>query len=454
MPKAKTVYVCRVCGRRAVRPLGRCPQCGEWNTYEPVVEGPEKGATGAPRGRTPVPLAEVPAREAVRWPVPMPEVARVLGGGLMPGSLILLGGDPGIGKSTLLLQVAMALAQDRKVLYVSGEESAVQIRLRAQRLRPDGAFPQNLYLLAETHLETILHGVDQVAPQVLVVDSIQTVYQPDLEGVPGGVTQVRESALRFQQLAKSREMAVFLIGHVTKEGVLAGPKLLEHLVDTVLYLEGDRFQTFRILRSVKNRFGPTSETGVFEMTDRGLREVPNPSEVFLAGRVVDAPGSAIAVTMEGTRPMLIEVQGLTSPSPYGQPRRTAIGLDPYRMQLVLAVLTRRVGLRLGDQDVFVSVVGGLRIQEPAVDLALAVAVASSLQDRPVRADMVFIGEVGLSGELREVGHLAARVQEAAQLGFRAAVVPRVLSSRKPRWPEGLEVIEARTLRQALRHALV
>jgi len=389
----------------------------------------------------------------------MNEVARVLGGGIVPGSVVLLGGDPGIGKSTLLLQMALHLAHDRRVLYISGEESEVQIRLRAQRLWRDAQgnprpFPQNLLLLSETNLEAILYAVEHVNPHILVVDSIQTVYQPELEGVPGGVMQVRESALRFQRLAKAREMAVFLIGHVTKEGALDGPKLLEHLVDTVLYLEGDRYQAFRLLRAVKNRFGPTSETGVLEMTDHGLEEVPNPSEVFLAGRVVDAPGSAIAVTMEGTRPMLVEIQGLTSPSPYGQPRRTAIGLDPYRMQLVLAVLTRRVGLRLGDQDVFASVVGGLRLQEPAMDLALAVAVVSSVQDRPVRADTVFVGEVGLSGELREVGHLEVRIQEAARLGFRRAVVPRLLSSRAPRWPQGVEVVQARTLRQALRAALV
>ncbi len=458
MPKERTIYVCQVCGRRAAKPVGRCPQCGEWNTYEARVEGPEPRTRRGPGVyRLPRRLHEIPAAEDARWPLPMKEFARVLGGGVMPASLVLLGGDPGIGKSTLLLQAGLLMARERRVLYVSGEESEAQIRLRAQRLWPalegEDGFPDEFYLLSETNLEAILYAVDQVQPHILIVDSIQTVYQPELEGVPGGVTQVRESSLRFQMLAKERGIAVFLIGHVTKEGVLAGPKLLEHLVDTVLYLEGDRYQAYRLLRAVKNRFGPTAEVGVFEMTDRGMVEVPNPSEVFLAGRVVDAPGSAITVTMEGTRPLLVEIQGLTSPSPFGQPRRTAIGVDAYRLLLVLAVLTRRVGLRLGDQDVFANVVGGLRVQEPAADLALAAALASSVQDRPLRADAVLIGEVGLSGELREVSHLEARVQEAAQFGFQVAIVPRVLAKRKPRWPEGMVVREARTLRQALQWAL-
>lgn len=459
MARERTIYVCQVCGRQAAKPVGRCPQCGEWNTYQAQAVAPARRRRfqSASRGR-PRRLSEIPAAEQERWPLPMPEMARVLGGGIMPASLVLLGGDPGIGKSTLLLQAGLVVARERRVLYVSGEESEAQIRLRAQRLWPGMAlpeedFPQDFYLLSETHLEGILQGVEHVQPDVLIVDSIQTVYQPELEGVPGGVTQVRESSLRFQMLAKEQGMAVFLIGHVTKEGVLAGPKLLEHLVDTVLYLEGDRYQAYRLLRAVKNRFGPTAEVGVFEMTDRGLREVPNPSEVFLAGRVAEAPGSAITVTMEGTRPLLVEIQGLTSPSPYGQPRRTAIGVDAYRLLLVLAVLTRRLGLRFGDQDVFANVVGGLRVQEPAADLALAAALTSSVQDRPVRSDAVLIGEVGLSGELREVSNLEARLYEAAQFGFRVAIVPRVLTRRLPRWPEGLEVLQARTLHQALRWAL-
>lgn len=459
MPRERIVYVCQVCGRRAAKPVGRCPQCGEWNTYVAQVETPQPRTKGRRVvRRAPRRLRDIPATEEARWPVPIGEFARVLGGGIMPASLVLLGGDPGIGKSTLLLQAGLEVARERPVLYVSGEESEAQIRMRAQRLwRGEDAaarpFPENFYLLSETDLEAVLAAVEQVHPQVLIVDSIQTVYLPDLEGVPGGVTQVREAALRFQMLAKEQGMAVFLIGHVTKEGVLAGPKLLEHLVDTVLYLEGDRFQAYRLLRAVKNRFGPTAEVGVFEMTDRGMVEVPNPSEVFLAGRVVDAPGSAITVTMEGTRPLLVEIQGLTSPTPFGQPRRTAIGVDAYRLLLVLAVLTRRVGLRLGDQDVFANVVGGLRLQEPAADLALAAAIASSFRDKPVRADAVLIGEVGLSGELREVSHLEARVREAAQFGFRLAIVPRILVRRKPKWPQGIEVRQARTLRQALQWAL-
>ena len=389
----------------------------------------------------------------------MGEMARVLGGGIVPGSIVLLGGDPGIGKSTLLLQLALALARERRVLYVSGEESAAQIKMRAQRLwrTPQGrprAFPDALYLATETNLETILAHVAALTPQILIVDSIQTVYWPELSSAAGSVSQVRESAARLQALAKQEDIAVFLIGHVTKEGTLAGPRVLEHIVDTVLYLEGDRHHAYRLLRSVKNRFGATDEVGVFEMHERGLVEVPNPSEVFLAGRLVNTPGSAIAVTMEGTRPLLVEIQGLTSPTAFGHARRAAIGVDYNRLLLVLAVLQRRLGLRLADQDVFASVVGGLNIREPAADLALAAALASSVQDRAVRADLVLIGEVGLAGELRAVGQMAARLREAAQLGFRAAVVPkRLRRQRHESWPEGIQVHEVASVRQALHLAL-
>jgi DNA repair protein RadA/Sms len=382
---------------------------------------------------------------------------------------VLIAGDPGIGKSTLLLQTALEMANIGTVLYVSGEESDRQIKMRAVRLlhpsprgrgrssqeelKGEGKFPEDLYLVTETNLTTILEHVGNTKPRLLIVDSIQTVYMPELESSAGSVTQVRECSSRLRELAKSSGIAVFIIGHVTKEGAIAGPRVLEHIVDTVLYLEGDRFQSYRLLRSVKNRFGATSEVGVFEMIERGMVEVPNPSEAFLAERMVNAPGSAIAVTMEGTRPLLVEIQGLTSHTSYSNPRRTPNGVDINRLLLTVAVLTRRVGVRLAEQDVFVNVVGGLRVDEPAADLAVAVAIASSVQDHPVRADTVLIGEVGLSGELRSVGQMPTRLREAASLGFKTAIVPR--RHRKGElWPKGIEIIEARSLRQALDAALV
>ena len=400
-----------------------------------------------------------------RMPLSIGEFARVLGGGIVPGSIILIGGDPGIGKSTLLLQVALEMARSAVVLYVSGEESERQIKMRATRLlrkaegeanspsEGNASLPEALFLVTETNLQSILEHIQTVHPSLLILDSIQTTYRPDLESSAGSVTQVRECASRLRELAKSSGVAVFLIGHVTKEGAIAGPRVLEHIVDTVLYLEGDRFQSYRLLRSVKNRFGATSEVGVFEMGERGMVEVTNPSEAFLAERMVNAPGSAIAVTMEGTRPLLVEVQGLTSPTPFGNPRRTPNGIDINRLLLTVAVLTRRVGLRLGEQDVFLNVVGGIKVGEPAADLAVAVAIASSMKDVPVRADTVLIGEVGLSGELRMVGQMPTRLREAAKLGFKTAIVPRRLRRGEP-WPTEIEVIEARALRQALETALL
>jgi DNA repair protein RadA/Sms len=444
--------------------MGRCPQCGAWNSMvEEVIEAAPARSRPSARGLAgrdaPQRLGEISADAEERLPLGIGEFARVLGGGVVPGSIILLGGDPGIGKSTLTLQVAVEMCRAGVVLYVSGEESERQIKMRALRLlRDDGgkplAMPENLLLLTETNLETILEHVQAVRPTLLVIDSIQTVYLPGLDSSAGSVTQVRESASRLRELAKSAGIAVILIGHVTKEGAIAGPRVLEHIVDTVLYLEGDRFQALRLLRSVKNRFGATSEVGVFEMRERGMAEVTNPSEAFLAERLVNTPGSAIVVTMEGTRPLLVEVQGLTSPTAFGNPRRTPNGVDINRLLLVTAVLTRRVGLRLGDQDVFVNVVGGLNIEEPAADLAVAAALASSARNQPVRADAVLIGEVGLSGELRTVSRLPARLNEAARLGFKAAIVPRRLRRSEP-WPEqDIQIIEVRSLRQALDHALV
>jgi DNA repair protein RadA/Sms len=358
--------------------------------------------------------------------LPIGEFARVLGGGVVPGSIVLVGGDPGIGKSTLLLQMALEMTGTRdtagkKVLYVSGEESERQIKARALRLtrlageNNQSEFSEELLLLTETNLELILEHIRAIKPDLLIVDSIQTVYLPEMNSTAGSVSQVRECANQLRELAKTSGMAVFLVGHVTKEGVIAGPRVLEHIVDTVLYLEGDRFQSYRLLRSVKNRFGATAEVGVFEMHDRGMVEVTNPSEAFLAERLVNAPGSAIAVTMEGTRPLLVEMQGLTSPSNLGNPRRTPNGVDFNRLLLITAVLTRRLGYRLSEQDVFVNVIGGLQVSEPAADLAIAAAIASSMKDIPVKADTVFIGEVGLSGELRWVGQMNARLREAAKL---------------------------------------
>ncbi len=426
---------------------------------EEIIAAPAKAVHTAGRGltgtSTPRTLAEIDGDVDERWALSIGEFARVLGGGIVPGSIVLVGGDPGIGKSTLLLQVALEMAKTGVVLYVSGEESERQIKMRAVRLLkdPPEEMPEGLLLVTETNLGAILEHIAAVKPALVIVDSIQTTYMPELESGAGSVTQVRECASRLRELAKSSGVAIFLIGHVTKEGAIAGPRVLEHIVDTVLYLEGDRFQTYRLLRSVKNRFGATSEVGVFEMQERGMVEVTNPSEAFLAERMVNAPGSAIAVTMEGTRPILVEVQGLSSPTAFGNPRRTPNGVDFNRLLLLTAVLARRIGLRLGDQDVFVNVVGGIQVEEPAADLAMAAAIASSMRDVAVKADTVLIGEVGLSGELRLVGQMPARLREAAKLGFKMAIVPKSIRKAEP-WPKGIEVVEVRSLREAIERALV
>lgn len=442
--------------------MGRCPQCGAWNSLVEEVVTPATAPVKNPLGggrSTPRRLAEIDGDVDERMPVSISEFGRVLGGGVVPGSIVLIGGDPGIGKSTMLLQVALEIASRKKVLYVSGEESERQIKMRALRLLRQAesgkqeSLPDQLYLVTETNLAVIEGHLGQVKPDLLIVDSIQTTYLDDLDSSAGSVSQVRECASRLRELAKGSSMAVFLIGHVTKEGAIAGPRVLEHIVDTVLYLEGDRFQSYRLLRSVKNRFGATSEVGVFEMQERGMVEVTNPSEAFLAERMINAPGSAIAVTMEGTRPLLVEVQGLTTPTSFGNPRRTPNGIDFNRLLLVAAVLTRRVGLRLGEQDVFVNVVGGLTIDEPAADLAVAAAITSSSRNAPIRADTVLIGEIGLSGELRMVAQMPARLREAAKLGFKTAIVPKRLRRGEP-WPDGMQIIEVRSVNQALEHALM
>jgi DNA repair protein RadA/Sms len=455
MVKARTSFVCSECGSAQPKWMGRCPDCGEWNTLVETLVESRTEHFSARRALTPrsVPLrlSEVAADGLARVPIPLMEMHRVLGGGLVPGSLVLVGGDPGIGKSTLLLQLCALMTQQLgKVLYVSGEESVQQLKMRAQRLGLDGG---ELYLLTETDLQSIIEHTNNLSPRLLVVDSIQTVYLDELSSAAGSVSQVRESAARLMSLAKGSGITVFLIGHVTKAGAIAGPRVLEHIVDTVLYLEGDRFHAYRLLRSVKNRFGATSEVGVFEMSAEGLIEVPNPSEAFLAERLLNASGAAIAVTMEGTRPLLVEIQALASASSFGQPRRTANGVDFNRLLLLAAVLSRRVGLRLSDQDVFVNVIGGLRISEPAADMAVAAAIASSFRDVPVAADLALIGEIGLSGELRAVSQLDKRLNEAAKLGFSRCLVPRSKKLEQMELP-GIEIVPARSLAEALEAALV
>ena len=454
--RTKTIYVCQECGGTQPKWMGRCPDCGEWNALvETAVERKRRAPLSSQMALTgvravPQRLSEVDADGMERIPLPMPEFSRVLGGGIVPGSLVLVGGDPGIGKSTLLLQVASLLAEGGGVLYVSGEESAQQIKMRAQRLSIES---DRLYLLTETNLDAIVAHIQQLRPRIAVVDSIQTVYLEELTSAAGSVRQVRESASRLMHLAKSQGVSIFLVGHVTKAGAIAGPRVLEHIVDTVLYLEGDRFHAYRLLRSVKNRFGATSEVGVFEMGQQGLKEVLNPSEAFLAERWPNAAGSAIAVTVEGTRPLLVEIQALSSTTSFGLPRRTANGVDLNRLLLLVAVLSKRVGLRLSDQDVFVNVVGGLRIAEPATDLAVATAIASSFHNVPVAADIITVGEIGLSGELRMVSQVERRLNEADKLGFRRCLMPKP-ARRLTNLPDGLEIIGVRSLSDALEVALV
>jgi DNA repair protein RadA/Sms len=385
-------------------------------------------------------------------PCPLPNLPACLGGGLVPGSLVLLGGDPGIGKSTLLLQLAVLMANKHgTVLYISGEESVHQIKMRADRmaLRSD-----NLLLVSETNLEAMLLHLEQTKPLMVIVDSIQTTFTEELKSAAGSVGQVRQSAARLQEVAKGSGIPIFLVGHVTKEGAIAGPRVLEHIVDTVLQLQGDPFHRYRLLRSIKNRFGATSEVGVFEMLAQGMAEVSNPSEIFLAERQVNAPGSAIAVTMEGTRPLLVEIQALASATPFTNPRRTANGIDYNRLLLLTAVLTTRVRQRLHDKDIFVNVIGGLQIDEPAADLAVAIAIASSANDTPVHADMAFIGEIGLSGELRAISQLELRLREALKLGFKRCVVPLRIGKKEFAPPAGLQLIECRTLKDALEAGLI
>lgn len=448
-PKLRTRYVCGNCGHDFAKWSGKCPDCGEWNTLtEEVVEDKPSHRAGPGRGgfSQPQKLSEIRADALPRLPLEIGEFARVLGGGIVPGSLVLVGGDPGIGKSTLLMQAAVLTARSvGQTLYVSGEESAHQLKMRADRL---GVGDSELYLLTDTNLDDVIAAIEQMRPKLVIVDSIQTMYLDTLASSAGTVTQVRECAARLQAAAKSLGAACFIVGHVTKEGSIAGPKVLEHIVDTVLQLEGDRFHSFRLLRSIKNRFGATSEVGVFEMAGSGMKEVLNPSEAFLSERLMNAPGSTVAVTVEGTRPLLVEVQALASSTQNPMPRRTANGFDYNRLFILIAVLAKRVGIRLHDQDVFVNVVGGMSVDEPAADLAAAVAIASATKGVAVAADLAILGEIGLSGELRTVGQLNARLNEAAKLGFRRCLLPKTARPvENP--PPGLTLLTARSLGEGL-----
>ena len=453
LTKTRVVFACQACGFGSSKLLGRCPDCGEWNSF---VEERQEVAPPAGKGRPdPQTLAQAVSRpkpydaidntEESRVASGIDEFDRVLGGGIVPGSLVLIGGEPGIGKSTLLLQVAHLLGRTHgSVLYVSGEESERQIKLRGERLGIEGG---GLYLMAETSLERILEELESLKPRALVIDSVQTVYSSRFPSAPGSISQVREVATQLLFVAKGRGITTFLIGHVTKDGSLAGPKSLEHIVDTVLYFEGEKRQHHRIVRAVKNRFGAVSELGIFEMTGAGLQPVANPSALFLAERQAGAAGSAVVATMEGTRPMLVEVQALVSPTSFGTPRRMSLGIDPNRTNLLLAVLEKRVGLELLGDDVFVSVAGGLEVDEPAADLGVAAAVASSFRNRPLPPHTVLFGEVGLGGEVRGAGQAGLRVREAAQMGFTRCLLPA--RNVPDEAPPGIRLTGVHTLEEAL-----
>ena len=451
LTKTKVVFACQACGFESSKWLGRCPDCGEWNSFmEERQEAQPPPGKGRPAAMThaasrPKPFDSIDNSEDARVATGIDEFDRVLGGGLVPGSLVLIGGEPGIGKSTLILQVAHLLGRSHgNVLYVSGEESERQVKLRGERLGIEGG---GLYLMAETSLERILEEVESLKPRALVVDSVQTVYSSRFPSAPGSISQVREVATQLLFVAKGRGITTFLIGHVTKDGSLAGPKSLEHIVDTVLYFEGEKRQHHRIVRAVKNRFGAVSELGVFEMTGAGLTPVANPSALFLAERQAGAAGSAVVATMEGTRPLLVEVQALVSPTSFGTPRRMSLGIDPNRTNLLLAVLEKRVGLELLGDDVFVSVAGGLEIDEPAADLGVAAAVASSFRNRPLPPQTVLFGEVGLGGEVRGAGQAGLRLREAAQMGFTRCLLPA--RNVPDDAPPGIRLVGVHTLEEAL-----
>ena len=448
MKKARTKYVCQSCGYEAPKWMGKCSECGSWNSFvEEVVETKkrDRSSSVSPKNR-PIPITEIPDGEQERLCTGIGEFDRVLGGGVVPGSVMLVGGAPGMGKSTLLLQIGAAMAnQGKSVLYISGEESLRQIKIRADRLsiRSD-----KLKLLSETNVESIQSVFMQENPDLTVVDSIQTIYSPDLESLPGNVSQVRYCGHELSAVAKESQMPLFLVGHMTKEGSIAGPRVLEHLVDGLLILEGDEQHLYRLLRSVKNRFGSTNEVGIFEMTDKGVREVNNPSESLLSQRKADASGTAITVSLQGTRPLLVEVQALVTPTSYGMPQRTATGIDHRRLSILLAVLEKRMGMRFGTQDVFVNAAGGLQLKEPAVDLAVTAAMVSSFREKPLNENVSVLGEVGLAGEVRGVSQIGQRVAEAERLGFRRMIMPKV-NQKDIQKKSNMELVGVTSVREAI-----
>ena len=445
----KTIFACQSCGYQAPKWLGRCPDCGRWDSF--AEESRQAAASGAgrllaPADSQPVPIDSIDLETDTRLLTGIGEFDRVLGGGIVAGTLVLIGGDPGIGKSTLMLQALYGLARSgQRVLYVSGEESTRQMRIRSKRLQ---TVDPNMLVVSEVDLDSVLAMVEKSRPDVLVIDSIQTMYSSDLTSAPGSVTQVRESTVRLMLAAKRTGIAAFLVGHVTKEGAIAGPKLLEHMVDTVLYFEGDRNHMFRILRAVKNRFGSTNEIGVFEMKDRGLTEVGNPSAVFLSERPTEAAGSAVTASMEGTRPILVELQALVSSSSYGTPRRTILGLDPNRVALLAAVMEKKVGMHLVGHDIFMNVAGGVKIDEPAVDMGIVAAIASSFLDKPIPEGTLVLGEVGLAGEVRGIGQLETRIREARKMGFTRCLVP-TSSRRQVGESDGIEITGVASITQGI-----
>lgn len=451
--KSKSTYICRECGYQTAKWLGKCPGCGQWNTFDETLIKEEKSikrtvmTVSAASAVSASKLNQISTELELRYKTGLSELDRVLGGGLVKGSLVLVGGDPGIGKSTLLLQICGALSESKKILYVSGEESQRQIKLRAQRLNVNA---DNLYLLSETDVATILECINQLSPDIVIIDSIQTMNCEEITSASGSVPQVRESTNAFMKIAKQNDISMFIVGHVTKDGALAGPRVLEHMVDCVLYFEGDRQMSFRILRAVKNRFGSTNEIGVFEMANEGLVEVENPSAMLLEGRSENNSGSSVVCTMEGSRGVLAEIQALVTPTGFGNPRRMSSGIDLNRVILMIAVLEKRAHVSLSNFDVYVNVAGGLRIDETAVDLGLCAAIATGKKDICIPSDLIFIGEVGLNGELRSVSLLEKRIAEAAKLGFKTAIVPKS-SLRGVRIPDGFEAIGVKTLSEALSH---
>ena len=445
----KTVFFCNNCGYESSKWLGQCPACKEWNTFvEETVEKSLEKDTRLSSSVTPLSLSEITADESNRFTTHSMEFDRVLGGGIVQGSLVLIGGDPGIGKSTLLLQLCRDLSQDKKhILYISGEESLQQIKLRADRM---GSFSDTLKLLSETNLSIIRGVIEREKPEIVIIDSVQTMYSEDIGSAPGSVSQVRESTNVLMQIAKGQNITVFVVGHVTKEGTVAGPRVLEHMVDTVLYLEGDRYASYRILRGVKNRFGSTNEIGVFEMRQDGLREVENPSEFMLSGKPKGASGSVVACSMEGTRPILLEIQALVTKTNFGMPRRTAVGTDLNRLNLIMAVLEKRIGLPLGEYDAYINIAGGIKVSEPAIDLAIVMAIVSSFKDKPVDDHIIAFGEVGLSGEIRAASSTEQRIREANKLGFNKCIFPKASDSKDIRAIEGVNFYAISTVNDVVK----